>query len=161
HHFPGPRNKSLMNCRHSLEIDRAEDGLEGPPQGGIHVLHARRDSKRGEACDAKARIAHPAGHDAGEMIELRIDVDAYAVKGDPMAKPHPDGGNLVLATVAVTHPDADAIGPPLAHDLEFAQGLDDPLLQIVHEQAHVRLALLEIEHHISDSLSGAVVGVLA
>ena len=106
---------------------------------------------------------HAAGHDAGEMREVRLDVQADAVEGHPAADPDADGGDLVLrglALVGAAHPDPDPVLPPLAADVEGIEGGDEPGLQGRHVAAQVRRAAVEVQHHIGHPLAGAVIGVL-
>src|SRR5260370_17207357 len=95
------------------------------------------------------------------MLQLRIDIQADAVKRHPMAQPDADGGDLVFAPVAVRDPDADAFPPALALDVESRQCADQPFLQSVYERSHVGFATVEVEHHICHPLPGPVIGVLA
>ena len=81
--------------------------------------------------------ADAAGHDAGEMAEVRLDVDRYAVEADPAAHADADRGDLVLGGAAVRlrravgahHPDPDPAGPPLAADAEGGERADHPFLE--------------------------------
>ena len=41
------------------------------------------------------------GHDSIKMLQVGFDVDADAVKADPLAQPNPDCGDLVLCGLAV------------------------------------------------------------
>ena len=86
---------------------------------------------------------HAAGHDAGEVREVRLDVQADAVEGHPAPDPDADGGDLVLrglALVGPAHPHADPVLPPLAADVEGIEGGDEPGLQGRHVAAQVRRA---------------------
>ncbi len=58
------------------------------------------------------------------------------------------------------HPDADAVVAPLAAHVEGGERADDPFLQRGDEGPHVRLAPVEVEHHIGHPLAGAVIGEL-
>ncbi len=85
-----------------------------------------------------------AGHDAAEMVELRIDIQGEAVKADPFAQADADGGDLVLGHRAVRqaralrplHPDPDAILAPLALDVHVGQRADDHIFERGDEGAH-------------------------
>ena len=99
------------------ERDRvAEDTLEGRPQDRIHLRHRHRDPEVDEARDAVP--PHAAGHDAGEMGEVRLDVEADAVERHPAPDADADGGDLVLGglrrLVGAADPDADPVLAPLA-----------------------------------------------
>jgi hypothetical protein len=85
------------------------------------------------------------------------------MQGDPALHPDADGSNFVLvpgALVGPPHPHADALITPLTRDVECAERADDPFLQRDHEAADIGTASLEVEHHISDALAGAVIGEL-
>ena len=94
----------------------------------------------GEAGHAVARVGDAARHDAGEVRQLRLDVDGDAVQRDPALHADADRGDLVLVAVALVgppHPDADAVVAPLAVDVEGRERADDPFLERRHEAAHV------------------------
>jgi hypothetical protein len=95
------------------------------------------------------------------MLKVRVDVQADAVEGHPVANPNTNRGDLVFAPVTVPDPDAHAAGAALAFDVELRQGTDEPFLKVAHELSDVLFALLEVEHDVSDALSGPVIGVLA
>ena len=118
----------------------------------------------GQAGDAIALFADAARHDAGKMRQVRIDIERDAVQRHPLLHADADGGDLVLAAVALVgpaHPDADAVLAPFAAHVEGGERADDPFLQRGDETAHVRAAPLEIEHHVGDPLAGPVIGQLA
>jgi len=104
-----------------------------------------------------------AGHDALEMRKLRLHIQCHAVVADPAPDPDADGGDLVLARSRIgrrslAHPDADAAVAAFAHDVELAEGGDQPGLQILHEAPDVAVALLQIQHHIGHALARPVIG---
>ena len=106
---------------------------------------------------------HAAGHDAGKVREVRLDVQADAVEGHPAPDPDADGGDLVLrglALVGPAHPHPDPVLPALAADVEGIEGGDEPGLQGRHVAAQVRRAAVQVQHHVGHALAGAVIGVL-
>src|SRR5882672_2974858 len=101
-----------------------------------------------EARDAVVRLADPARHDAVEMGEVGIDVEADAVQADPALHSYADGRDLVLpvgALVGAAHPHADPVLAAFTADVEGRKGADKPFLQVGHESAHVAAAPLEVE----------------
>ena len=107
--------------------------------------------------------ADPARHDAAEVLEVGLDVEADAVEAHPVAQPEADRGDLVLdigATLRPAHPDADAIGPDLAGNVEPRQRGDQPRLQQRHEAADIATATAQVEHHVGDALTRPVIGEL-
>ena len=105
-------------------------------------------------------LADAAGHDAGEMREVRLDVDRDAVERHPVAHADADGGDLVFARSPrrTQTPTRSSRRSPLT--LNCVERVDHPLLEAGHEGAHVAAAALEVEHHIGHALAGAVIGVL-
>lgn len=102
---------------------------EACPQGGIRLVHADRQPQVDKAGDAVPPDA--AGHDAGEMAQIRLDVEADAVERHPATDADADGCDLVLGAVALVrpaHPDADAVLALLAAQVEGGQRADDPAL---------------------------------
>src|SRR5450631_2871802 len=98
------------------------------------------------------------------MRKLRLDVERKSVQRHPALDADPDGGDLVLVSIALVrppHPHADAVVAPLAVYIESGKRADDPFLDGGDESAHVRRTALEIEHDIADALAGAVIGELA
>ena len=99
--------------RASPSRSRAEDLVEASPERQVEVGHRHRQAEVDEARHPVA--ADAAGHDAGEMPEVGLDVDRDAVEADPAADAHADRGDLVLGRAAVGlrrpvgahHPDAD------------------------------------------------------
>ena len=157
--MPGRNSSTSLSCRRA---SRPEHRLELAPQHAVDLVHGRDDAEVGEAGDALA--ADAARHDAGEMLEHRIDVERDAVEGHPAPHADADGGDLVLAADALLrplHPDADGVLAPAGGDVEGGERADDPFLQRVDVEPDVRLAAVEIEHQVGDPLAGAVIGVLA
>src|SRR5215212_4357998 len=72
----------------------AECPLEGLPQHGIRLGHRHREPEIHEAGDAV--LPNTTRDDAGEMREIRLNVEANAVICHPAADPNPDRGDLVL-----------------------------------------------------------------
>src|SRR4030095_14729242 len=60
---------------------RAEHGFEGPAHGVVDLGHRHRHSKVDKA--RHAMLADTARHDAGEVRQVRLDVEADAVEADP------------------------------------------------------------------------------
>src|SRR5690554_5684614 len=108
-------------------------------------------------------LADAAGHDAGKVIEIGIDVQAYAMKRHPFADAHTDGGNLVFGGETffrAPYPDAHAAFTQFAFHVELCQRGDQPGFEVLHEGAHIRLAAFEVEHDIGHALPRPVIGVL-
>src|SRR5690348_9143671 len=98
------------------------------------------------------------------MRQLRLDIDRNAMERDPAPQPYADRGDLVLVLwplVRPPDPDADAVLAPLAADVEGGQGPDDPFLQRRDIGPDIGAPTLQIEHHVSHALAGAVIGDLA
>src|SRR5690606_35436550 len=92
-----------------------------------------------------------------------VHLEGEAVKGHPFADAHTDGGDLVLAAqplVGATDPDADPAFAATGSDSMGGEGLDDPLLEALHETADVAAALGQVEHAIGNALAGAMIGEL-
>src|SRR5690606_29329721 len=109
-----------------------KDALERGFQLAVKLRQADRDAKIHERCNAMLRDA--ARHDAAIVAKVGIDIDGDAVKADPAAHPHADGGDLVLAIPAI-HPDADAALALLAANLILRQRFDHPVFEILHKGA--------------------------
>src|SRR6266436_5871535 len=112
----------------------------------------------------EARLTDAARHDAAEMAEVGIDIEADAMEAYPALHPDADGGDLVLAALALVppaHPDADPVLPALAADVEGRERTDQPFLQVGHEPAHVAAAPLQVKHHVGDALARSVISELA
>src|SRR5258708_9591382 len=108
----------------------------------------------------KARLADAARHDAAEMAEIGIDIEADAMQAYPALHPDADGGDLVLAALALVppaHPHADPVLPALAADVEGRERADQPFLQVGHEPAHVAATPLKVKHHVGDALARPVI----
>src|SRR5581483_5382318 len=95
-------------------------------------------------------------HDAREMLELRIDVEAHAVKGDPAAHAHADARDLGAA-----HEETDRALAPLGLDAEDGKRRDQPVLKPGDEGADIAAAGCEIQHHIGHALAWAMIGEAA
>ncbi len=114
----------------------------------------RRSAEVGEA--RHPVLAHPAGHDAGKVREVRLDVEADAVEAHPAAHPDADRRDLVLdarTLLRPPHPDADPVLAPLSAHVEGVQRRDQPRLQAGHVGAQVRAAAVEVEHHVGHPLA--------
>src|ERR1700704_6668769 len=97
------------------------------------------------------------------MREVAVDVERKPVQCDPALHPYADGGDLVLAALALVraaHPHADAVLAPLSCDVEGGEGADHPLLERGDIAAPIPAAPLEVEHRVDDPLAGAMVGEL-
>src|SRR3546814_773979 len=90
-------------------LGRTEHAGEAGAQGGVEVGEADRQAEVDQGGDAVA--AEAAGHDAAEVLQVRLHVDGDAVIGDPAAHAHADGGDLVLTTASrhsfAGHPDEE------------------------------------------------------
>ena len=94
--------------------------------------HAHRQAEIGEAGHAVARLRHAARHDAGEMRQLRLDVERDAVQRHPACARGCRWRRScprAVALVRPAHPDADAVLAPLAAHVEGGERADDPFLQ--------------------------------
>ena len=78
---------------------RPEPLLESGLQRGIDLRHRNRNAEVDKAGDAVA--GHPARNDPGIVLEIRIDVQADAVEGDPAADADADRRDLVLRRPSV------------------------------------------------------------
>ena len=133
-------------------------------QRDVGIGHRRRQAEVDEAGDAV--VAHAAGHDAGKMRQIRIDIERDAVKRDPAPQPNADRGDLVFgapqaALVGPRDPDADAVLAPLAANIEAGERRDHPGLERRDEGADILAPALQVEHHIGNALAGAMIGELA
>ena len=103
------------------------------------------------------------------MRKIGIDVKRDAVQRRPSPHAHADGGDLVLGCFAQRgrrligsrDPYANPVLARLADDVERFQRLDQPAFERGHIGSHVGSAALEVEHDVSDPLSGSVIGELA
>src|SRR5690606_41625488 len=102
--------------------------LDGRLQRVVRLVHRRQHAQIDQA--GHPVLGDAARHDAAEMVEVRLHVQADAVEADPPADLDADGGDLVLAAPAralALDPDADAA---LAHsglDAAAVQGAADPV----------------------------------
>ncbi len=74
------------------------------------------------------RVGKPARDDPGEVLEVGIDVEAYAMEADPTPEPDADARDL---RVADEH--ADLTGAAGALDAETRESGDQPILQPMDE----------------------------
>jgi hypothetical protein len=105
-----------------------------------------------------------AWHNAGKMLKLRIDVQAYSVERDPLAHPDADCRDLVFRACGLfrpAHPHADTVLAPFCLDVEPVERGDQPVFQAGDEGTHVLAAPGQVEHDVGHALAGAVIGVLA
>ena len=105
-------------------------------------------------------LGDAAGHDAGEVAEVRRDVEATPWKLTQRRSLTPMAAIFSSPPGGVLDPDADPAGTRLACDAELRQRRDDPGLQGGDEGAHVAAALAQVEHDIGHPLAGPVIGVL-
>src|SRR3569833_3449498 len=117
-----------------------ENLAEAALQGNIHVRHAGDNSEIGQA--GHAMLGHAAGHNAGEMRQVRVHIQRHAMQADPALDAHAQGGDLVFSDAAL-HPDSYAAGAALALDAQFGQSPDQPFLQIADIGAHIGLPALQ------------------
>ena len=130
----------------------------------VDLRHRTGHAEIGERGYAVALFGNAARHDAGEMRQIRRDVERKAVQRHPVPHADADRGDLVLgafALVGPSHPNADAVVAAFAGDVEGGKRADDPFLDGGDEAAHIGRAPLEIEHHVADALAGTVIGELA
>src|SRR6185312_3231696 len=107
-----------------------EHFLEAGLERAVELGHGDENAELMQGGDTQRLAGDPTGHDAGEMLEGRVQVDGDAVEGHPLPDAHPDGGDLVLPPAAPVDPDADPARAPLAADIEAGEGADDPFLEI-------------------------------
>src|SRR5580704_4105422 len=92
------RSRSVMavswSGRRRRRLGWAEHALEGDLQRRVGLVHRHRSAERDQACHAM--FGDAAGHDAAEVLEVGLDVQANAMEGDPAADAHANGGDLVL-----------------------------------------------------------------
>ena len=90
------------------------------------------------------------------------------MKADPFAQADADGRNFIFCQSAAgmqglvgsCDPHADPAGANFTCDVEFSQGLDDPIFQLLHEVSHISPALSNIEQNVNHPLTGPMIGVL-
>src|SRR5689334_4750525 len=82
---------ALRSCRRP---DFSKDLVEGLGQGDVEVGHADRQAEIDQRGDAM--LADAAGHDAGIVAEVGLEVDRQPMERHPMTDAHPNGGDLVL-----------------------------------------------------------------
>src|SRR5690606_28099632 len=86
-------------------------GQEGAGTGAQRLIPLRRADCKAEPGKAgHAEIGDPAGHDAGKVAEVGVQVDCEAVHRDPLAHPHADRADLRLRSIDVARPDPDPVG---------------------------------------------------
>src|SRR5260370_10240479 len=81
--------------------------------------------------------------------------------GHPLPYPHPDRGDLCLASVRSRNPDPGTAVATLALHIEAPEGPDYPFFELVNIAAHILSAPAQIEHDVADALSRAVIGIAA
>src|SRR3954453_17977041 len=89
---------------------RPENGFEGLAQHGVDFGHRYRNPEIHQAGDAV--LPDAARHDAREMRQIGLHIEADAVEGDPAPDPDADGCDLVFAGLALVRPpdpDADPV----------------------------------------------------
>src|SRR5262245_64794358 len=87
------------------------------------------------------------------MREVRIHIEAHAVEAHPMPDADADARDLGLA-----YKDADLAFAALALDTDPRKCGDEPVLQRMHEGAHVAAANGKVEHDIGHALAWPVIG---
>ena len=97
-------------------------------------------------------------NDAGEVVQVRIDVHRKAVQRDPAPHAHADRPDLRFPRGRV-NPDTDAPVDRARSDAELRQRADHPLFECVDVAPHVAPAFVQVELDIADPLTGAVIGV--
>src|SRR4249920_615177 len=147
------RSAPDSGCSGPIGAERAKRFLERRSERGIDASHIGINAKRGEAGD---RHVQPARHDAGEMREVRIDVEADAMKAHPVAETDADARDLGFSD---KHSDLSLVA--LAFDIEPSERGDEPVFKRVHESAHVAAAAPKVEHDISDALARPMIGEAA
>ena len=90
----GSVSPGFSGCLGPIGAERPKRLLECGSKRPIHALHVGVNAERGEAGDWRVQ---PARHDAGEMLQIRIDVEADAVEAHPMADTDADARDLGLA----------------------------------------------------------------
>ena len=105
-----------------------EDLIEAAAQGDIDIGHGDGQAHIHQTCDAMLRDA--AGHDSGEMLQIRFHVDRNSVETHPFTQADPDRGDLVFCDfsgrgprfVRAFDPDADTAAADVSGQVEFCQG---------------------------------------
>ena len=99
-------------------------------------------------------LRQPAGHDPAERVEVVVDVDREAVRGDAVGDVHADRGDLALAD---PHADVLVAEPGRRLHARVAERGDDRALHREDVLRHAR----DAHDRVADQLPGAVVGELA
>lgn len=104
------------------------------------------------------KFGDAAGHDPGEVRQVRSDIQREAVESDPMFDPDPKGADLRFLG---TFPDPDPNAPlgTMRFNSKLFQRVNHPALEGPDEAANVLAALFKVENYISDTLARTVVGV--
>ena len=95
-------------------------------------------------------------------------VDRDAVKADPLAQTNANGCDLVFACGAgwpqwlfrALHPNADAAFASFPGHIKAGQRGNDPVFELGNKTAYIAPTCGDIEHHVSDPLTGPVIGIL-
>jgi hypothetical protein len=87
HRFGGLSGSSTEQC------------FEFLPQHLVNVRHGSRNAEIGETGNPIALSAHAAGHDAGEMRQIRLDIERPAVQRHPTRHADTDGAIIAVATL--------------------------------------------------------------
>src|SRR4029078_5009942 len=149
----GGRSALDSGCSGPIGAERAKRLLERRSERRIDALHIGIDAKRGKAGDWRCQ---PARDDAGEGLQVRIDIEADTVEAHPVAHADADARNLGLAD---EHSDLSLVS--LAFDIELSERGDEPVFKRVHERAHIATPAPKIEHDISDALARTMIGEAA
>src|ERR1019366_5099292 len=116
---------------------------------GAHLAEACTDAEHGHRGHG---LGQSAGNDVLKIAQVGGHVEREAVRGDPSAEVHPDGGDLALA-----HPHAGQFGNPAGGNAVLRQSGDDGLFHRAHIRADIALPIAQIEDGIAHQLSGTVV----
>ena len=114
--------------------------------------------KLGEARDAIFRNA--ARNYATEMRQVRCDINGESVKRDPALYAHTERADFrFIGSIADPNPDT-SIGAMRTKPKVFER-VDHPAFESMDEAADILSASFEVQHHVTDPLAGAVIGVAA
>src|SRR5690606_3103975 len=92
-----------------------------------------------------------------EVVEVGVDIQREAMRGDPAPGVDSHGANLAFLAFWA-HPDTGTVLNPPRFDAEVRQGLDYNLLQGSQVAAKVGKDALQVENRIHDELAGSMEG---
>ena len=133
-------------------------------QRKIDLGHRHGQAKVDQRRNAKARLPDPTWHNPAKMTEVGFDIQGDPMETDPFSQTDTDRGDFVFAQGATRfgaiHPDSNAPDAAFPPDIKGVQGIGYPGFQRRDESSDVPSAPIEVQHHITNPLSGSVIGIL-